>query len=118
MTLENDFIGVVLNFPLILNACSILCFMQFSAITLDPHKNRQIVWYGVGMSEEVALWSALVNPWCKSLRLRTISQYTDADFFYLLLCLCLEAICVMYIGCLVNCMTVPYCICGLLWSVV
>ena len=57
-----------------------------------PHQNRKIVWYSVGMSEEVAQMSAIVNPWCRSQILRTISQYTDADLFiYLLLCLCLEA---------------------------
>jgi hypothetical protein len=42
VTLENAFIGVVLNFPVILNACSVLCFMQFSAITVDPIRTEEL----------------------------------------------------------------------------
>ena len=51
-----------------------------------PHKNRKIVWFSMGMSEEVVLWSALVNPQCRSLRLRAVSQYTDAGFFICYYC--------------------------------
>jgi hypothetical protein len=42
VTLENALIGVVLNFPIILNACSILGFMQFSAITVDPIRTEKL----------------------------------------------------------------------------
>jgi DNA-directed RNA polymerase subunit E'/Rpb7 len=40
--LENAFIGVVLNFPVILNACSVLCSVQFSAITVDPIRTEKL----------------------------------------------------------------------------